>query len=96
MVSGERTLEKIQRARLGDMSATRALVEDLQEPILAMTQVCVALGWPVADVVETFASALAVAIETFEQDAPSFVDHALNCLLSAIHAGREQSVGTPN
>lgn len=91
------TLDKVRRAQLGDMAATRALVDELQQPIVALAKVCVSLGWPLAEVLEAFAAALAVAIETFDEESPrTFVDHTMECLARAIHAGGHQSAPAPN
>lgn len=96
-VRAQRTVETIRRARLGDTSATRALVDEAQEPIVELAKVCVALGWPLVDVLEAFAGAVAVAIETFDQDSPrSFADHTLDCLVRAIHVAESVSAAAPN
>jgi len=80
------TPHMIERARVGDLAATRALVDDLEDMIGEMIAVCAARGWPPAEVMDTVASAIAVAIQTFEQGRATFADFAECCVRRAIRA----------
>ena len=86
----------IERARVGDLAATRALVDDLEDMIGEMIAVCAAQGWPTAEVMDTVASAIAVAIQTFEHGRAPFADFAEGCVRRAIRARMSDDNATVN